>query len=523
MPLATRHDTGDPGAVTVADPGAPRKDKPDATPPALRRRLADFRGQLRALDSETSAYLEDKTKDGRMLTDEEFRHLEAYNPKKLPLVNAIAACERELESAERWSIVDNPDNSRAVDRRRGDLMPHEDPANTRNGRHQYSMKRAILAVGWPQDYPLKGLELETHQEMNKQRRNNGLNSASGVLIPMDLPVDLDASLRFAQRSGLNHRNPMMAMEMAQARRALMQQRALDTTAGAGSIPTIVDTTMIELLRPRMVTANMGARIMTDMQGLFAIPRQSSASTFYMVTQGGSVTASNQTIDQVPFSPHTGGAYTTYTRQFLEQTNQDSEQFVREDQSAQVARGVETAALNGQAALGWPMGLLQNPQIGVYPLGTNGTAPTWTQLISMISYVAYYNADVGSLSFVCDALTRGTLQLTLKISASTFPIYLWNTEAPDFPVAGHPCPVTNLLPQNISKGNASNLHAMIFGNWQDLIYAFWSGLDVIVDPYTAAAQGAVNIVALQDFDVNVRHPQSFANCVDIISSITAPTT
>jgi hypothetical protein len=40
--------------------------------------------------------------------------------------------------------------------------------------------------------------------------------------------------------------------------------------------------------------------------------------------------------------------------------------------------------------------------------------------------------------------------------------------------------------------------MIFGNWEDLIYAFWSGMDVIVDPYTSASQGAVNIVTLQGF-------------------------
>ena len=63
--------------------------------------------------------------------------------------------------------------------------------------------------------------------------------------------------------------------------------------------------------------------------------------------------------------------------------------------------------------------------------------------------------------------------------------------------------------------------MIYGNWNDLIYAFWSGMDTIVDPYTQAANGGVVITTLQDFDVNIRHYQSFCNCVDIIS-MTAPT-
>ena len=142
-----------------------------------------------------------------------------------------------------------------------------------------------------------------------------------------------------------------------------------------------------------------------------------------------------------------------------------------------------------------------------------------------AHVAYYNADVGSLGYVTDALVRATLKVTPKVG-TTYPIYLWNTESPSFPVNGYPCGITNLLPQTMTKGTSSGIcHAIIFGDWEDLIYAFWSGLDVIVDPYTAAAQGAVNIVALQDFDVNVRHYQSFSNILGCLlaTGVTAPTT
>ncbi len=485
-------------------------DKPDSSPPQLRRRKAATEGEARA-------YYEEKTRDGRLMTDEEFTRMEEFTADILQL-------NRQIDVAERWLTAEGVlgHNRTANGRVSGNmpLMPYEDQANTRNGRLGYSIIRALRSRMDPAKYPLEGIELETQTELNKMRIAAGMQSARGILIPNDLPIDLRASIRWAKR---NRMGQHVIDSMVEARAQLSEQRALDTTAGAGSIPTIVDTTMIELLRPRMVTFGMGARVMTDMQGLFAIPRQQTAATFYMVTQGGSVTASNQTIDQVPFSPHTGGAYTTYTRQFLEQTNQDAEMFVREDLSAVVARGVETAAFNGQGSLGYPVGLLQNGQIGIYALGTNGAAPTWTMLISMASFVAYFNADVGSLSFVCDALTRGTLQLTLKVSGSTFPIYLWNTDGGEFPLAGYRCPVTNLLPGNIVKGTGTSLKAMIFGNWEDLVYAFWSGLDAIVDPYTAAPQGAVNIIVLQDFDVNERHYQSFANCVDIISSITAPVT
>jgi HK97 family phage major capsid protein len=498
----------------------PAMAKPKLTVPELLRKKSERQGELQKLSNEW-------TKDGRETTDEEMATLQEIS---------LEVCERgfwdtQIDARKKWDVIDN---SLKGGKRESDhtydhgLMPHNDVINTRNGRYEYSFLKVLRHQSDPRRWPLDGIEGEVDTEMKKARSVQMLPSARGTQVPLDLPIDLGQSLRFAQRNGFG-RSTLTQMALTRNKmRALVgddgtESRTLDTNAGGGSIPTILDTTMIEILRARMVTFNLGARVMTDMQGLFAIPRQATASTFYMVGQGSAVTGSNQTIDQVQFSPHTGGVYTTYTRQFLEQTNQDAEMFVREDQAAVVARGVETQALNGQGNNGYPLGLLNNPEIGVYAIGANGGAPTWTQLVAQEAYVAFFNADVGSLGYVTDALVRGTLKTTTKISASTFPIYLWNTEAPDFPVNGYPCAVTNLLPQNITKGSGTNLHAMIFGNWEDLIYAFWSGMDVIIDPYTAASQGAVNVATLQDFDVNVRHYQSFANCTDIISSIAAPNT
>jgi len=497
-------------------------DKPTLTPPELRRKKAEIDGRLKALDATQSQLLVDLSADGVKADDERWSKADGHTGEIIQLRKLSDAFGTQIVAAEKWATYEAAESANVSDTSddRGMDLPHNDLANTRKGRHSYSILKAWRAkmadyCNRP-DWKLSGLELEVHEELAKKRIAQDRPAARGIMIPHDLPVDRRAADRFAQRSGLS-----TTFQREDRQRAAEARSGFDTTAGAGSIPTILDTTMIELLRARMVTMNMGAKSMTDMQGLFAIPRQSTASTFYMVTQGASVTASNQTIDQIPFSPHTGGVQTQYTRQLLEQTNQDAEMFVREDQAAVVARGIETAGLNGQGSAGFPLGLLQNLQIGVFPLGTNGAAPTWTQLVSMQAYLGYFNADVGSLGYVCDALTRGTLQTTLKISGGTIPIYLWNTEAPAAPVAGYPCGITNLLPQNIVKGSGTNLHAMIYGNWADMIYAFWSGMDTIVDPYTQAANGGVVITTLQDFDVNIRHYQSFANCADIISSITAP--
>jgi hypothetical protein len=41
-----------------------------------------------------------------------------------------------------------------------------------------------------------------------------------------------------------------------------------------------------------------------------------------------------------------------------------------------------------------------------------------------------------------------------------------------------------------------------------LIGLWSGLDLVVDPYTFSAKGRVRIVAHQDLDIAVKHGASF---------------
>jgi HK97 family phage major capsid protein len=235
-----------------------------------------------------------------------------------------------------------------------------------------------------------------------------------------------------------------------------------------------------------------------------------------VAEGTAPTGSNPTVDQVPFTPRTCGAFTDITRRLAEQINTDAEMFVREDLAAIVARGVDAAALNGTGAANQPLGILNNTNVPVEPLGTNGGPPTWQMVINLETDVAKANADIGALAYMTNAPARGKMKQVTKIAQPTFPRFLWD-EDPD-PVNGYPAFVTNQIPSTLTKGTATGVcSAIIFGNWNDLIFAFWTGQDVIVDPYTGSSAGTLRIVTLQDVDINVRHPLSFANCVDMTTT------
>lgn len=63
-----------------------------------------------------------------------------------------------------------------------------------------------------------------------------------------------------------------------------------------------------------------------------------------------------------------------------------------------------------------------------------------------------------------------------------------------------------------------MSAVIYGAWSDLFIAYWSGVDVLVNPYhqDVASKGGVLIHAFLDADIAPRHPESFAAIADAVA-------
>ena len=75
-------------------------------------------------------------------------------------------------------------------------------------------------------------------------------------------------------------------------------------------------------------------------------------------------------------------------------------------------------------------------------------------------------------------------------------------------------VTNNVPSNLTKGSGTDLSALVFGDFSQLIIGMFSSADVLVDPYTNSATGAVRVRVMQEMDLGVRNAQSFAAITDI---------
>lgn len=270
-----------------------------------------------------------------------------------------------------------------------------------------------------------------------------------------------------------------------------------STAGGHTVATeLMAGSFIELLRKRMVMAALGSTMMNGLVGNIAIPRQTSGATAYWVAESGTPTESQQAFDQVTMSPKTVGAFTEYSRKLLLQSSIDVENFVRMDLAKQIALEIDRVALYGSGSSNQPLGIKNTAGINTVNFGA--AAPTWAEIVDLETQVAADNADVGTLAYLVNARGRGTLKVTEK--ATNTGMFIWGT---DNSVNGYRAEVSNQV-----EGTAGSTEDHFFANWADLMIGFWSGLDLMVNPFSGDTSGTVRVTALQDVDVAVRHPESF---------------
>lgn len=248
---------------------------------------------------------------------------------------------------------------------------------------------------------------------------------------------------------------------------------------------------IELLRNRSALSTVGITQLTGLTGNVAIPRQTGPATAFWVSEGGSPTESQQTVDQVNLSPKTLGAFTDYSRKLMLQSSIDIETMIRSDLATVLALEIDRAALYGLGNQNQPLGLKFVTGINTKDFAAD--TPTYAEVIDMESLIAADNADIGSMVYIMNATMRGGLKS--KDKGTDTGNYVWE---PGNTVNGYPTVVSN----QIASGD------IFFGVWSQHILGLWSGLDLTVDPYTHSTSGTIRVVALQDVDTAVRHPESF---------------
>jgi len=332
-----------------------------------------------------------------------------------------------------------------------------------------------------------GLSAKETREFSFQRAINALANPGDRKLQEAAAFERECSEAAAQRAGKVAQGIMVPSEV------LRRDLTVGTASGAGDL---VGTdfrpgSFIELLRNRSALAGLGVTSLTGLSGNVAIPRQTAAATAFWVAESGSPTESQQTVDQVNLSPKTVGAFTDYSRRLMLQASIDVEQMIRQDLATVLALEIDRCGLYGLGNTSQPLGIKLTTGINTEDFGA--ATPTYAEVVSMESKIAADNADIGAMAYLMNATMRGNLKT--KDKGTDTGAYVFE---PGGTVNGYNAVVSN----QVESGD------IFFAVWSQLIMAMWSGLDLTVDPYTHSTSGTVRVVALQDVDFAVRHPEGF---------------
>lgn len=426
------------------------------------KKLTDTRGEkLDRLDELIDIEQGTETTDARSLTEDEQKEWDSLDKECQRLNDQITVLERSEKIERKATPV------------AGEGGEEAEKANIRK---RFSLVRAIGAK--VEGKPLDGVELEMHQEGVREAKESGM-AIRGIGVPMMIT------------------NP--------------ETRDLTdgTAATAGNlVATDLDPNFILALRPRFVTRELGATFMTGLMGNLDIPRQTTTSSATWAAENATATETTPATEMINLRPNRLAAFTDVSAQLLVQASPDVEAWVRNDIALAIQTAVDSAALNGDGTSNSPTGILNTT--GVNNIFASG-ALSWAEVVALESKIANDNADVNDMAYCSTPGVRGDMKGTLKTSGVSG--YIWESDSiAGGMMNGYRAVATTQMPSDL--GGDSNDHAMIFGNWRDLIIAQWGGLDILVNPYTKGKEGLVEVIANSFWDVALRRAQSFAQIKDI---------
>ena len=248
------------------------------------------------------------------------------------------------------------------------------------------------------------------------------------------------------------------------------------TQGKENVPTDTDS-ILEPLRAKNVLAKAGAKFMTGLVGDVVVPVMGASN----VTWEGETAAAKDgagVFSSVKLQPKRLTAYIDISKQFLAQDSNDAETTIRQDLINAINSKLESTILgNGSGSTTEPSGL--------FATAPSAATTTYKALATLESTIEDANV-INDCKYIMSNSAKATFRTTQK-GTGTASFILENNEIDGQEV---------LNTSNVAK----NMFA--YGDWSNLAVGQWGGVDLVVDPYTKAADGCVRLVINAYFDAKV---------------------
>ena len=454
--------------VTVTEmPDAPDMESPDDidqpdlapsrtfAPEPLKIRhmnLNDLKALRAKYYEEHVALVENPDKEGRTIT-------EAEEQRAAWLVGEVEALDKRIKH--------RADHEAMVAR-----VAYSGTASTTEKREiervngHFSLSRAIMSAA--NGRSLEGAEAEWAQEAQREMRAQGLQVVGQVAIPTKALYRASADNFTAGAYGA-------------------------TADGNAFVPVNVGGA-IEALRAPSVIELLGTTTLQGMTGNLKFPRVSVKATGTAEGEVDANAASGLEMDELTLSPQRVSAKTTYSKQLLLQGGGAVDLVIAQELQNAMNAFIDTKAFDTLD------GATINNQ------STDGsTTLTAAIAVAMESAVLAAGGNLAAARYVMSPTAYKFAKNLAQVSSVSA---LYDLASNTF--NGYPAVATPYL-VDASEG----VGQMLFGNFQQgCILAYFGGIDLLVDPYSAAGNAQIVLHVNRFFDFDVRQAGALSKIIDI---------
>ena len=250
---------------------------------------------------------------------------------------------------------------------------------------------------------------------------------------------------------------------------------------------VVATEVFDILTPlraKNVLAQAGATIYSNLTSDVKIPIMSKSNVTFEAENGDAKDGAGA-FNYLKLTPHRLTAYVDISKELLAQDSVDVENAIRTDLVNAINSKLEEAFLSDFS------GSAAQPK-GVFAVVKPSSAVTNDFATLVANEAKVEDANIlNEPVYILSNKAKAALRAMAKGAKSTELVYE-NGE------------VDGTKAFNTSNVQASNY---LFGDMSSLVIGTWSGLDLIVDPYTQAAKGAVRLVVNMYVDFGVARPET----------------
>ncbi len=408
--------------------------------------LNDLKGTRSAHYEEFVAVGQKADSEGRTLTEAEQERCDKLDGLIIDLDSKIKHKEREQQMVARMAQSGSAGTSekREVERVNG----------------SFSLSRAIAAISNGQQ--LEGAEAEWSTEARREMRAQGLQSDGQVSIP-------SIALRTAD-----------------------DFQATTGQAGAGFVPTVVPSA-IEALRAPTVIEGLGTTMIRNATGNLQFPRVSAKAVGTAPSdpsnEVGADAGSQLNMDQVSLTPQRVAAFTTYSKMLILQGGSEVDTLISNELAAAMNAYIDDYAFDTIMA----------------STATNQTlvadGALTTAIVNKLETDALaQGANLAGANYVMSPGAYGLTKVLAQVGNVT---PLWeNGRFNMYNAVATPYLVDGLLEDGLTASKGQ----IVFGNFaQGAICALFGGVDLLIDPYSAAANGQIKLHVNRFFDFDLRQP------------------